>query len=171
MFTLTLKELDSYIDELKRRVVQLEKADVFVGYDRVQGTHYSGFTYVDLIGYLSTGDSSKNLPSRPLLDITMGLHEINTIPFKTSLRNFLSNLKSKPKTKIENIGKTFAEGFMRDANYVFGNESLLTPNSTFTKIIKEASGVNPDAPLVWSGDLQENLSYFYNGKLIFSNKN
>lgn len=170
MFVLALEELDNYIDELQRRVKELEKADIFVGYDKVQGTHYSGFTYVDLMKYLSTGDSSENLPARPLLDITMGLHQINTRPFKTSLRNFLSNLDSRPKEKIENIGRTFAEGFMRDANYVFGNESMLTPNSPFTKKIKEAAGVDPNAPLVFTGDLQKNLSYFYKGKLIFSNK-
>ncbi|QXN60123.1 hypothetical protein KUA24_56 [Vibrio phage HNL01] len=170
MFSISIELLEDYTKELERRVRELEEAEIFVGYTEAQGTHYSDMSYVDLITILSNGSSEMNLPARDIFGIAYAQYKPFNKTLKKDLNQYLSNIKGRPKISVQKIGSNFAKGFFQEMNMVFGNESLLQKNSEFTKRLKMIAGVDPDKPLMWTGDLKSNLGYHYDGKLQYTNK-
>ena len=158
-----------FIHELKRRLKALERlGEVDVGWFGETGTHdSSGWNYPTLASYHASGDSSKNIPPRPVLEIAYGFNPFNKSPLKSSLNKYLSNIKGKPLVKPKWVAEQYASYYVNQTKMLFGDTSKLTPNSSNVVALKQEDGVNPaQNPLVWTGSLRDNTSYKIQGQVV-----
>lgn len=173
MFTLSIVLEEDHLDNLEKRIRELQEAEIEVGYFQEQGNHYSGISYPDLIALHANGSEEMNMPSRDVMGTSFDIFNAdyaNEKKLKSNIEKYLSNIKSKSAPiSVNKLGESWSDSFMDSANAVFGNPLFLAPNSEFTKRLKDLAGVDPDKPLVWTGDLQDNLTYRFNGQLIKNN--
>ena len=154
------------LDKLEKRLKALAKLKTKVGYFQEQGDHYSGMTYPELVAMHSSGVPSKNIPARPIFEIAYMSYDLKKSTIKNDLKKYLSSIgKSSAPIKVEQIGINFVNSFSQHMIPIFGDTSKLKPNTPYTQHLKTLAGVEANNPLVWTGDLRDNLSYKLNNKL------
>jgi hypothetical protein len=147
--------LEDFTDELEKKLRALEKANIQVGWTEDQ--HYSGMSYADLALLHVNGVPSKNIPSRNPL----GVSYYTFAPSKNFDKEIINFLTGKGGS-VKSVGRQWAEEFTKHTRSIFGDESKLRPNKPSTKMIKLKVGVDPDSPMIFYGDLKDNLSYQIN---------
>ncbi len=166
MLTMNITLKKSNMDKLEKRLKALAKMKTKVGYFQEQGEHYSGMTYPELVALHSSGVPSKNIPARPIFEIAYMSYDVNKSTIKKDLTKYLSKIgRSTSPIKVTTIGKNFVNSFSQHMLPIFGDTSKLKSNSPYTQHLKTQAGVEPNNPLVWTGDLRDNLSYKLNNKL------
>lgn len=168
MINFSLNLLSDNLDQLEKRIKELEKAEAFVGYDDSQGTHEeSGLNYPDLMKILSIGFSPRNLPARPIFTIAKDAYNIKSSPIEKDLNKYFSNIKNnKAPISTDKIGENWASDFGEDVLRMFGSTSHLDDNA---QSVQDRKGFN--APLVKEGDLRDNLGYSTDGSPVKKLKN
>lgn len=164
-----LKVKYNHIPNLIRRFRELDKAKFSIGYYQENGTHPSSLTYATLFAIHEYGAPSVGIPSRPALtqNFSMWNPLDKNLLLKKQLKLYFSNIKLKsPKVSLSTMLSVVAGDYVMSTRDVFGSTSLLASNSAFTQYIKAKSGKVPDSPLIWSGNLRDNLSYRINNQPI-----
>lgn len=164
-----LKVKYNHIPNLIRRFRELDKASFKVGYWDSQGKHNSGLTYPTLIAIHEWGSKTANIPSRPVLTDTFSIWSPldENLLLKKQLKLYFSNIKSKtPVISAKMLVDRISGEYIELVRNNFGDEGKLTPNAPFTQYLKARGGADPSKPLVWTGDLRNNLSYSINGQQI-----
>lgn len=160
--------VESHLDELEKRLMELEKSTSFVGYDQSQGTHKeSKMTYPNMIALHSAGVPSKNIPARPVFDIAARSFDFKKSGINKAMKKYFKNIKSKPLLSSEDVNKVFVKGFAKEVTNTFGDPNKLESNSDST--INRKKGRN--TPLVDTKELMNNLGYSINNKSISLVKN
>lgn len=154
MFTLTLKE--DLMPELEKRVKELIHHKVEIGMFIEQGEHSeSGFDYVALFKYLSDGDPSRNMPPRSPLQVVAALNDLKRSGLKQDVKKYLTNLKTKPSIKVDDIMENVGMYYRGKVRDVFGDQSRLAPKAESTKAISQS----PNTPLIETGELAKKVAY------------
>lgn len=163
-----LKIKKNNIPNLILRLKELQKAQGSIGYYAEQGEHSTaGLRYVDLFGIQSFGSTKVKIPPRPVLDLTFSLYDplSKNMTLKRDLKLYFSNIKSKtPRIKAEQILENVLGDYVEKVRSYFADPTKIESNSAFTQWLKEKNGLVPNSPLVWSGELRDNLSYKINGQ-------
>jgi len=151
------------LKNLRKRLEALNKAEFSVGYYPENGIHStSGLSYAGLFAIQSFGAPSVKIPPRPILDLEFQLfNPIRTNKkLKKLLTKYLSGINKKnPPVKLSVLLEDIAGDYVQKVRQGFGDTSKLKSNSDFTQRMKEIAGVKGNNPLVWTGDLRDNLSY------------
>jgi hypothetical protein len=164
-----LKMKKNNIPNLIARFKSLEKKRFSVGYFAEQGYHSSGLTYAGLFAIQSFGSSSAGIVARPILDDTIAIYEPlqTNLMLRKQLKVYFSNISSKtPKISVTTLLSKVAGDYVQKTREGFGDISKLASNTPFTQFLKAQAGVKPNNPLIWTGDLRDNLSYRVNGQAI-----
>lgn len=163
-----LKIKQNNLPHLLSRLRELQKSQGSIGYYNEQGEHStSGLRYVDLFGIQSFGSTKVKIPPRPVLDLTFDLYNplSKNMTLKRDLKLYFSNIKSKtPRIKAEQILENVLGDYVEKVRSYFADPTKIESNSAFTQWLKEKNGLVPNSPLVWSGELRDNLSYKINGQ-------
>jgi len=157
------------IPNLVKRFKELHKKKFEVGYWQSQGFHNSGLTYPNLFAILSYGSDTAHIPPRPILNDTFSMWApLNkNMLLKNQLKLYFSNIKSKtPKITATILMEKVAGKYVQDTRDGFADLSKLTANAPFTQYLKQLDNRVGNAPLVWTGELQANLSYSLNGETV-----
>ena len=164
MFYINL--IEDNLDQLEKRIKELEKAEAFVGFSKEQGVHKgSGLDYVDLMKILSIGTS--RIPARPIFHMAQHAYNIKSSPIEKDLNKYFSNIKNnKAPISTDKIGENWASDFGEDVLRMFGSTSHLDENA---QSVQDRKGFN--APLVKEGDLRDNLGYSTDGSPVKKLKN
>lgn len=167
-----MKKIEDHLPNLKKRLMELERiSPVEIGYFPEQEDHSSGLSAAGLFNILHNGSTKNNLPARPIMTIGMMMNPIRkNKDIKMWLKQYLSGIhrKTPPITAekvLENIGGSYVETFRG----IFGSSRLevLSPSTIAYKTSMNAP--NPEAPLVFSGELMMMMSYKVNGVLVTPN--
>lgn len=156
-----LQLIDDHLDNLERRLEQLAKEEAFVGVREDQGVHEpSGLSLPDLMNIHHGGVPSKNIPARPLAEISaITFPKVKMTAFKKGLQEYLGDIhKANPPKKVDKITYTFAEDMWEHSYQMFGNLRYLESNAEST-ILKK--GFNE--PLIETSELQNSWSAWVNG--------
>ena len=163
-----LKIKRNLIPNLLSRLRDLQKDQGSIGYYAEQGQHStSGLSFVDMIAIHSFGSTKVKIPPRPVLDLTFSLYDplSKNMTLKRDLKLYFSNIKSKtPRIKAGQILENVLGDYVEKVRSYFGDPTKIESNSAFTQWLKEKNGLVPNSPLVWSGELRDNLSYKINGQ-------
>ena len=157
-----LSKMSDNLEELERRMRELERTEASVGVTAEDGIHEpSGMTYVDLHWLHHAGSSKNNLPPRPVSTIVRMSYKGEDILMK-SLNKYFSNLDKKQPMSVEDVFTPFLNGMLDyTQNYVFGSVSKLAPNSPYTI---EMKGKN--SPMIDTGQLMDQWKVRINGRVI-----
>lgn len=161
----------NHLGNLKKRIKALDKQKAEIGYFASQGTHPSGLTYTGLFALQSFGSSSTGLPPRPVMEYTFADHPVKkNTTFKRDLHKYFSNIKNThPPITITLLLENVSGDYVEKIRGNFGNTSILEDNAPVTQRIKAAAGLSPtNSPLIWSGNLRDNLSYSINGESVIT---
>lgn len=148
------------------RFKELDGKQVSVGYWESQGLHPSGLSYVGLFTIQSFGAPSVNIPPRPVLDIEFEIYSPPSKNYiiKSGLAKYLSNISNRiPPIKFTKVLENIGGDYVQKVRSGFGNTSKLDSNSEFTQALKASYGLKPNSPLIWTGELRDNLSYSIDG--------
>lgn len=170
-----LKNKCSYIDNLRKRIKELEEVgSVKVGYFEEQGLYVSPrpvktpykITYPQLAAIQFGGSLKNNIPARPVLDITLALH-----PVDKSIKKFLNKYFSKinvktPTYSAKDVFQDIGEFYVHEARDLFGSSYLdaLQP-STIENKTRMGSPYTTQPLLEW-GTLRDGMSMKINGQII-----
>ena len=159
MIELNLFLIDDHLDELERRIKELQKSESFVGYDISQGIHKeSNMPYTNLMALMSAGYSPKNLPARPIMLYAANAYPLEDSSMKKDLTKYFTQIdKSKAPISVTQINENWVNGYAQVALMMFGSTTIFESNASRTIAQK---GFN--APLVDKGDLRDNLGYRIN---------
>lgn len=144
-----IKKMSSNLDELERRLKELQKVEATVGITN-DGKHpnFDG-SFHELMWMQHSGVSSKRIPPRPLGSISLLTFKGEDI-MRKSLNKYFSNLDKKGGViSAEDTLKPWLKGMYEHSLNLFGNKTFLRPNAQFTI---DSKGFN--APLVESGSLK-----------------
>lgn len=164
------KKVFCHLDKLRKRLKEIDGTSFETGYFSDLGTHPSGLTYSGLFAILSFGSLKNNLVPRPVLDRQFSV--VNPIKsnkqLKSFLRKYFSNIKSStPPIKWHTVLETVATTYVIDTRSMFGKPSVHNPsNKQSVQSYKMSKGKVPNSPLVFDGDLRDNLSYKINGQVV-----
>ena len=162
-----LKIKSNHVSNLLERLKQLQKQSAQIGYFAESGTHPSGLDYPTLYAIHAYGSPSANIPRRDPLGDTFEIWEpLNKdVKLKIDLKTYFSNIKSNtPRIKAQQVVANLMGRYVVKVRDVFGDTGKLESNSAFTQWLKEKNGLEPNSPLIWSGELRDNLSYKINGQ-------
>ena len=166
MLVINFEMFDDAIEELDRRIEELEKEEAFVGVTEAQGQHYSGMTYPELGWLHANGSEEIGIPERNVAEWGLLTYKGHR-KLKKDLKAFLQNLDKRPSISAKQVNSNWARDFQQHSLTIFGNTNYLESNSTFTQMLKEADGVNPaNNPLVWTGDYKEAWSAWVNNTKV-----
>jgi len=157
-----LSKMSDNLEELERRMRELERTEGSVGVTVEDGIHEpSGMTYVDLHWLHHAGSSKNNLPARPVATIVRMSYKDEDILMK-SLNKYFSNLDKKQPMSVEDVFTPFLSGMLDYAkDEVFGNTSKLAKNSPYTISIK-----GKDSPMQDTNQLMDEWKVRINGRVI-----
>ena len=146
---------ETKLEKALKNLLKSNGAFVEIGHFSESGFHpEADITFVDLMKYHSAGDPSKNMPSRPVLEILL-----NSMPRATShaeIKKALKNYKTMGfsrkalKITLQRIGESIGE----DEVDIFGSRRLRS-NSKNTQRMKGGE----DTPLVDTQALVEEVAY------------
>jgi hypothetical protein len=168
MLSFSIKRTVNHIPNLRKRLKDLNKQSVSVGYFPANGVHAPAkMTYANLFAIMSFGSSKKNIPARPILDLTFALYNPLTTntDVKKYLKKYFSNISKKtPPMKISKLLDNIGGDYVQKTRMGFGDTSKLVSNSSNTIARKGGR----DTPLIDTGALRANLSYItsFNGNLV-----
>jgi hypothetical protein len=149
---------------LIKRLKELHNSSLDVGYFPENGVHPSGLTYSGLFAIHSFGSTKAHIPARPVLDLNFERYNNpkNNLLLKRLLKQYLSHIDRKtPPIKLSVMLTKVAGDYVQTTRDLFGNTSVLVGNA-YSTIAKKGF----DAPLIFQGDLRDNLSYSINGKAV-----
>lgn len=163
----------NHLPQLKKKLKSLNKQTFQIGYWKEQGYHETKgeyesdpILYTDLMYILHNGSRARNIPPRPVLFNTVFMYNQpeKDRSFKKLLRNYfkVSELKA-PKITASVLLDNAAGYYVKTMRGYYGNSGLLKSNHPITISQKQRN-----TPLLWSGDLRDNLSYktSINGVLV-----
>lgn len=159
------KQTHNYLNQLKKRLQELNKSTVEVGYFPSQ-QHYSGLSMAGLFAIHSGGAPSVGIPARPAMEIALMFNPVNkNITIKRDLSKYFSKISHKyPPIRFTQLLENVGGDYVDKIRAVFGDTSKLDSNSFWTQQAKKSAGVVPsNNPLVWTGSLRDALSYSING--------
>lgn len=172
-----LKNKCSYIDNLRKRIKELEEAGrVKVGYFEEQGLYVSprpvktpyNITYPQLAAIQFGGSLKNNIPARPVLDITIALYPVGRNKnINKVLNRYLSNLSNKiPPITSSQVFEYIGEDYVEKARGLFGSSYLdaLQPSTIESKTRMGAPYTT--SPLLEWGTLRAGMSMKVNGVVI-----
>lgn len=168
MLTFKLKRTKNHLPNLKKRLEDLNKSKLSVGYFPSNGVHApSEMTYSNLFAILSFGSRARNIPPRPILDLTFNLYNpIRTNPeLKAYLKKYFSSINKKtPPISMSLVIDEIGGDYVQKVRRGFGDTAKLVSNKP--AVIASKNGRN--TPLIDTGALRDNLSYVnsFNGTLI-----
>lgn len=164
-----LKRTVNNIPNLIKRFKELGKSKIEIGYWATQGLHNSGMLYPTLMAIHEFGAPSVGIPSRPVLTDTFSIWSPldKNMMLKKQLKLYFSNIKSKtPKMSATLMMERVSGNYVDIVRSNFGDSGKLVANAPLTQALKSAAGADPSKPLIWTGDLRDNLSYSINGQTI-----
>lgn len=156
-----LKKVSSNLDELERRLKELQRVDASVGVTN-DGKHpsFEG-SFHELMWLQHGGVSSKNIPPRPLGTISLLTFKGEEI-MRKSLNKYFNNLNKKGgMLSAEDALKPWLKGMYKHSLNMFGNTTFLKPNKQFTVDKKGFQG-----PLVESSALRDSWGITINGVVV-----
>lgn len=164
MFSM-LQLTKDYTKVLEKRLKALEDmGKIRVGVFGDQGDHWSGMTFPQLLQLQSRGSRPKKIPPRPVLEIAYAFYPLKRSPLKKSLHRYLSNLKGVPETSLDQVFINYGNFYQNKTKELFGDLSVLEPNSPYTVKKKIKAGVQGQNPLIFRGDLRDAITYRYKYK-------
>lgn len=167
MFKVKLK--NNHLPNLMKRFRDLHKKKFEVGYFMSQGVHPSGLTFSGLFALQSFGSSSAHIPARPVLNQEFEMYTpLKDNPLlRKQLKKYFSNISAKaPTITVTQMLSNVAGDYVHKVRAGFGDTGRLASNAVSTQRLKTAAGVTPNSPLIWDGNLRDNLSYSINGEPI-----
>lgn len=172
-----LKKNNSYIDNLRKRIQELEKiGSVKVGYFEEQGWYVSPrpvkspykITYPQLAAIQFGGSLKNNIPARPILDITIALYPVDRNKnINKILNRYLSNISNKkPPITASQVFEEIGGDYVEKARGLFGSSYLkeLQPTTIASKTRMGAPYTT--SPLLEWGTLRAGMSMKVNGVVI-----
>jgi len=172
-----LKKKNSYIDNLRKRVKELERiGSVKIGYFEEQGLYVSPrpvktpykITYPQLAAIQFGGSLKNNIPARPILDITIALYPVDRNKnINKVLNRYLSNLSNRiPPITASQVFEYIGEDYVEKARGLFGSSYLdaLQPSTIESKTRMGAPYTT--SPLLEWGTLRAGMSMKVNGVVI-----
>jgi len=155
MFSLVINEgKETKTEKILKGLLKNNGESVKIGHFSDSGIHPdSNISFVDLMKYHSAGDPSKNIPSRPVLEIlvTSMLKVTAHKQVANALRRFKVN--GFDKKALEIMLKDIGEAIGEEEVNIFGSHRLAA-NAQRTKDIKGS-----ETPLVDTQDLVREVSY------------
>ncbi|AUR89075.1 coil containing protein [Vibrio phage 1.121.O._10N.286.46.C4] len=159
MLAIGLGLKSSNLDNLIKRMEDLEKQEAFVGVKPSQGVHSSGLNFTDLLWIHHMGVPSRNIPSRPISSIAKMTFKGHTV-LRKSLDKYFSQLdKKRAPVAADKVLQPFAEELWEYSWDIFGDTSYLENNAQSTI---DRKGF--DAPMFETGELRGQWSYYLNDK-------
>jgi len=148
------------LENLLKQLKDLEKESVEIGHFQEQGQHTgSKMSYPGIMRLHHTGATIKTtgvvIPPRPILSILEFRLQGSGPQLKQAVKDWAKKSLSRESSLnlLEDIGKSVVV-MEKD---IFGDPSLLTPNSENTR--KRVGVDGPDAPLVDTGSLRDKVAY------------
>lgn len=160
------KVVKNHLGDLMKRFKEMDGKEVEVGYFASQGFHSSGLLYAGLYAIQANGAPSVNIPQRPIIYDTFNIYHppSKNLLIKNMLKHFLSDIhKKKSPISFTQVMKNIGGDYVQKVRAGFGDTSKLASNSEFTQALKASYGVKPNNPLIWTGELRDNLSYSIDG--------
>ncbi len=160
---LELKE--DHLEELKRRLEMLSKKQVKVGmFNTDAHVRAKTFTNVALFRYLADGDPDKNLPPRDVTALAFQFHPLSrNKELKKNLEKYFKDIdKNKTEKDVDKIMEDLGKYYRQAVWALFGNTSVIDPNSKWTVKQKERKGYKGQNPLIETGSLRSHIGYSYN---------
>lgn len=172
-----VKKKDNF-KNLRRRIKDLARHNVKVGYFSEQGLHDTErettgerLTYTQLAAIHFGGSIKNNIPARPVLDIAVALEPLrNNKELKTLLKRYFSSIDKlrapiKATIVLEKIGGIFVD----TGRDIFGDNTYLTKLEPATIKQKEKRGAKyTTEPLMEWGSLRNNLSFRIDNGVIMT---
>lgn len=148
--SIKIKSNTRKLDQLTKELKKIHNKNVSFGYYQEQGTHYSGYSYPDLMSYLEYGDHAHDVPPRPVFSATSGkMRATSGREVRRYIENFVGG-KMTASFTLDMVGAEYAK-WTQD---MFGVPSQVNvSNSPRTVSLKGG-----DTPLVDTGDLKQHLA-------------
>lgn len=167
MMKIKTKVVKNHLPNLMARLRAMDGKEVSVGYWNSMGLHEnSKLTYANLMALMEFGSPSTNMPARPVLTNTFGIYEkpSKSVIIKNGLRHYFSNIQRKtPPINFSQVLRNIGSDYVFKVRVNFGDTSKLESNALYTQRLKEYAGVKGNNPLIFHGDLRDNLSYSIDG--------
>lgn len=165
MFVLDLKINKDVFPELISRLEKLDTQRVDIGIFKEQGFHSrSEYRYSDMLSYFARGNASQNLVPRPVMYKAITHYPISTSSLKKDLKKYFRHLgKKKTYQDAEKIMQNLGVYYRGKARSIMGNETMIAPNTEWTKLYKESRGFDATKPLIQYGELASKLALKVNG--------
>lgn len=152
------------------RLKALNGKRVEVGYFAQQGVHTTAkLTYPNLMALMEWGSPSTNMPSRPVLSDTFGIYEkpSKSILLRNGIKHYFSAIHRKnPPIDFSKVLSNIGKDYVQKVRTNFGDLSKLEDNNPYTQRLKEYAGVKGNNPLIWTGELRDNLSFSIDGIIV-----
>jgi len=177
MFKVKFKRKRNHIPNLVKRVKDLSKQDVKIGWFKELGEHKSSspyeqkdpLTYPQLASVLDWGNRHTGMRGFHYTDIMIASNPIkDNKDIKKVLRKYFFNIKnSKPRITAKNVMQFIGGEYVQNYRNIIGNKGSLRSLKSSTIEYKSSIGTpDPTSPLVAFGGLRDNVSYKVNGVIV-----
>lgn len=151
--TASVKKTGKEFDKLVKGINDLNDEYVEAGHFDEQGTHYSGYTFPELMALHHNPEGNGfDAPPRPVLDILFHRFEkLDSLKIKRVLANYrkMAPTPSNNKKLLSELGRLL----VREEKSIFGSDDL-APNADYTVRQKGF-----DAPLVDTSSLKRKVAH------------
>lgn len=177
MFKVKFKRKKNHIPNLVKRVEDLCKQEVKVGWFKELGVHKSDspyenrnpLTYTQLASVLDWGNRYTGMRGFHYTDLMVAANPLkDNKDINKTLRKYFSNIKnSKPRITANNVMQFIGGEYVQNYRNILGNKSSLRALKPSTIEYKSKIGApDPTSPLVAFGGLRDNVSYKINGVIV-----
>ena len=145
-----LSKMSDNLEELERRMRELERINVSIGNTKGNQPHpnFDG-SYNDLFWLQHSGSTKARIPPRPIAVISKMSYKGEDL-LRKGLNKYFINLDKKSKMSAEQALTPWLKGFYEHSLSIFGNTTFLKSNAQFT--IDQKGGRN--TPLIDEGHLK-----------------